>query len=222
MKPTTKAQRFERRWPVVLTILAVMLLLAVLPGRIRFLPMVVTYVLGIAVLVPIAGAGLTKARTRWLRAERTVTLLFFVVTAAGSLSNLANVIVAMAQRPEGITGLQLLESSVALWVTNVMTFSLLYWQLDRGGPEARVNHAGRRPDWFFPQEGDALSAAPADWRPVFVDYLYLSYSTATAFSTTDVVPLTSRAKLLMMAESTIALVTIVVVASRAINIFGGG
>jgi uncharacterized membrane protein len=199
-----------------------MLLLAVLPGRIRFLPMVVTYVLGIAVLVPIAGAGLTKARTRWLRAERTVTLLFFVVTAAGSLSNLANVIVAMAQRPEGITGLQLLESSVALWVTNVMTFSLLYWQLDRGGPEARVNHAGRRPDWFFPQEGDALSAAPADWRPVFVDYLYLSYSTATAFSTTDVVPLTSRAKLLMMAESTIALVTIVVVASRAINIFGGG
>jgi hypothetical protein len=61
---------------------------------------------------------------------------------------------------------------------------------------------------------------PAGWRPAFVDYLYLSYSTATAFSTTDVMPLTARAKLMMMLESTIALVTIVVVASRAINIFG--
>jgi uncharacterized membrane protein len=109
---------------------------------------------------------------------------------------------------------------VADWVNNVMTFALLYWQLDRGGPEARVRHARVPKDWLFPQESAPAGDVPAAWHPAFVDYLYLAYSTATAFSTTDVMPLTARAKLLMMLESTIALVTIVVVASRAINIFG--
>jgi hypothetical protein len=220
MKETTQPLRFEPRWPVVLTIVAVILLLALLPGRIRLMPMWVAYVVGGVVLVPIVAVGLTAARARWLRIERVVTLLFFVVTAASSLANLANVICSMAQKPEGITGLQLLASSVAVWVTNVLTFSLLYWQMDRGGPEARVNHAAARTDWLFPQEGAPAGDVPAGWRPAFVDYLYLSYSTATAFSTTDVMPLTARAKLMMMFESTIALVTIVVVASRAINIFG--
>lgn len=220
MKEATQPLRFERRWPVVLTIFAVIVLLGVLPGPIRLLPLWVTYVVGGAVLVPIAAVGLTAARARWLRVERAVTLLFFVFAAAGSLANLANVIIAMAQKPTGITGLQLLTSSVAVWVTNVMTFSLLYWQMDRGGPEARVQHTGARTDWLFPQESAPDGHVPADWRPTYVDYLYLSYSTATAFSTTEVAPLTARAKLLMMLESTIALVTIVVVASRAINIFG--
>jgi hypothetical protein len=106
-----------------------------------------------------------------------------------------------------------------VWVTNVLTFSLLYWQIDRGGPEARANNAITRPDWMFPQTG-APGDAPPDWRPKFVDYLVLGFSTATAFSPTDALPLTSRAKMLMMLESTISLVTIVVVASRAINILG--
>ena len=220
MKETDQTLRFERRWPVVLTVLAVIFLLAALPGPIRLLPMWVTYIVGGAVLAPIAAVGLSAGRARWLRIERTVTLLFFVVTAASSLANLANVILAMAQKPEGISGLQLLASSVAVWVTNVTTFSLLYWQLDRGGPEARVHHSGTRTDWLFPQESAPAGAVPAGWRPTFVDYLYLSFSTATAFSTTEVAPLTARAKLLMMLESTISLVTIVVVASRAINMFG--
>jgi len=98
-------------------------------------------------------------------------------------------------------------------------FSLLYWQIDCGGPEARANNAGTKPDWLFPQEG-APEDAPPDWRPTLVDYLFLGFSTATGFSTTDVIPVTSRAKMLMMLESTISLVTIVVVASRAINILG--
>jgi len=220
MNAATPQCRCEPRWPVGLTILAVMLLLALLPGPIRLLPMWFTYAVGGVVLVPIAAVGLTSARARWRRAERTVTLLFFAVTAVGSLANLANVILAMGRKPAGITGLQLLASSVAVWVTNVLTFALLFWQMDRGGPEARVSHTGTFTDWLFPQESAPAGHVPDDWRPTFVDYLYLSYSTATAFSTTEVAPLTVRAKLLMMLESTIALVTIVVVASRAINIFG--
>jgi hypothetical protein len=86
--------------------------------------------------------------------------------------------------------------------------------------ECDPRHSGTRTDWLFPQESAPAGAVPAGWRPTFVDYLYLSFSTATAFSTTEVAPLTARAKLLMMLESTISLVTIVVVASRAINMFG--
>jgi hypothetical protein len=104
------------------------------------------------VLAPIIGVGLTAARARWRRVERMVTLLFFVVVALVTLANLANLIGAMVRRPADITGMQLFASSIAVWVTNVLMFSLLYWQMDRGGPEARVNSAGTGPDWLFPQE----------------------------------------------------------------------
>jgi hypothetical protein len=147
-------------------------------------------------------------------------LLFFAVVGLLDIGNLGSLIDAMVNRSREISGLQLLASSIALWVTNVLTFSLLYWQIDRGGPEARVNRAATWPDWLFPQESAPPEDVPQPWKARFVDYLFLSYSTATAFSTTDVMPLTSRAKLLMMVESAISLATIVVVAARAINVLG--
>jgi hypothetical protein len=136
------------------------------------------------------------------------------------LANLANLIDAMVHRSTEITGVQLLASSIGVWNINILVFSLLYWQLDRGGPEARVHHAGRRADWFFPQESAPVEDVPAGWGATYVDYLYLAYSTATAFSTTEVAPLTHRAKLSMMLESSISLATILLVAARAINILG--
>jgi hypothetical protein len=197
----------------------VIFLLAILPERIQLFPTWVTYVVGFAVLLPMGAVGLMGARARWLCVERTVTLLFFVVVGFGTLDNLANLISGIVGRSLEIGGLQLLVSSVAVWVTNVLMFSMLYWQIDRGGPEARVNDASTRSDWLFPQEGAPVGDVPHGWQPTFIDYLYLGYSTATAFSTTDA-PLTPGAKLLMMLESAIALVTIVVVASRAINVLG--
>jgi hypothetical protein len=220
MNGQTEAPDFEPRWPVALAILAVIFLLVVLPDRIRLFPMWGTYVVGLAVLVPIVAIGLTAAKTQWLRVERVVILSFFVVAGAITLANLANLISAMVNRSAQIDGLQLLTSSIALWVTNVLIFSMLYWQIDRGGPEARVNDARARADWLFPQEGAPAEDLPHDWHPKFIDYLYLGFSTATAFSTTDAMPLTPRAKLLMMLESTVSLMTIVIVASRAINILG--
>jgi uncharacterized membrane protein len=215
-----KTHYFEPRWPVALAILAVIFLLAALPERIRLLPIWVTYVVGLAVLIPIGAVGLTAAKPVWLRIERIVTLLFFVVSVVVTLTNLGNLVGAMINRSTEIGGVQLLASSVTVWVTNVLMFSLLYWQIDRGGTDARVNDASARPDWLFPQEGAPVEDVPRGWEPTFIDYLYLGYSTATAFSTTDAMPLTPRAKLLMMLESTISLITIVVVASRAINILG--
>ena len=220
MNGQTEVPYFEPRWPIALAILVVLFLLAVLPDRVRLLPMWVTYVVGFGVLMPIDAVGLTAPKTRWLRVERTVTLLFFVVAGTGTLANLVNLIGEMLNRSAEIDGLQLLTSSIAVWVTNVFMFSMLYWQIDRGGPEARVNNASTRPDWLFPQEAAPAKDVPHGWQPTFVDYLYLGYSTATAFSTSDVMPLTPRSKLLMMLESTISLITIAAIASRAINILG--
>jgi uncharacterized membrane protein len=156
---------------------------------------------------------------RWRRIERITTMAFAVIVETLVIAALSYLIVKMLGRTETVSGRQLLTSSIGSWITNVLAFSMAYWQLDRGGPEARENDAGRRPDWLFPQAG-APDEAPVGWRPTYVDYLFLSFSTATAFSTTDTIPLTARAKLLMMLESGVSLVTLVVVAARAINILG--
>lgn len=210
----------EPRWPVAAAVLVALGLLSALPERVRLLPYGTAAILVVAVLVPIIGVGVSGGGARWLRAERVITLLFCVAVLLLSVSGLGYLVRTIVRQPDEITGLQLLASSVAVWLTNVLMFSLLYWQMDRGGPEVRVNHAGRMPDLLFPQESAPRRDVPRDWRPEFVDYLFLAYSTATAFSTTDVPPLTPRAKLLMMLESTISLVTMVVVASRAINVLG--
>ncbi len=219
MKEQTQSIRIEPRWPVVLAILAAILMVVLLPERVVLFPAWFPYVIGIALILPMAAVRLSAEKARWLRVERTIMLLFIVAMGVGTLANLASLIGAMVRRSGEVGGLQLLSSSIVVWVSNVLIFSLLYWRIDRGGPEARANNAGTRPDWLFPQAG-APEDAPPDWRPTFVDYLFLGFSTATAFSPTDALPMTSRAKMLMMLESTMSLGTIVVVASRAINILG--
>ncbi len=211
--------RFERRWPAVLAIVAVLSLLAVLPGRVRLFPNWVPYLAGIAVITPMLAVGLSAARARWVALERMIMVLFVALSGAGNLATLAYLTREMVYRSQDLDGLQLLTSSIAVWVTNVLTFALLYWQIDRGGPEPRANDTGTGTDWHFPTPAMA-DASISVRRPTFVDYIFLAFSTATAFSPTDAVPLTARAKLLMMFESTISLVTIVVVASRAINLLG--
>jgi hypothetical protein len=209
--------RIAPRWPVAITALAVLFLLTVLPWRIRVFPIWVPYIGVIALIVPMAAIKLTTAKARWLRVERATTLLFCAIAEAATVAALTRLLGAMVRGKGEIGGNQLLTSSVAAWVMNVLTFSLLYWQIDRGGPASLVNDTKK--DWLFPQEGVRENGA-LNWRATFVDYLYLAFSTATAFSSTDVLPLTSRAKMLMMLESAISLVTTVAVASRAINILG--
>jgi uncharacterized membrane protein len=220
MEEPTRAPRFEPLWPVALAILAVLFVLALLPGRIKPFPNWFPYVVGIVVVLPMAAARLTAAIPGWLRIEHMVTLAFILVAGASNLVSLVYLIHAMVSRSKEIGGLELLTSSIGVWIINTLIFSVLYWQMDRGGPETRLNNAGTKPDWLFPQEGAPAEDVPPEWRPGFVDYLFLGYSTATAFSTTDVIPLTPRAKMLMMLQSTISLVTIVIVAARAINILG--
>ena len=206
----------EPRWPPVLAILAVLFLMIVLPHHVLVMPIWISRLAGLAVLVPMAAVAFT-ANTRWLRIERTMIMLAAGAYIANTIVELADMIGIITLHPPESRAISLLSSSVAIWVTNLLTFSLLYWQIDRGGPYAQASGLRVKPDWLFPQAGIPKDMPP-NWRPLFLDYLSLGYNTATAFSPTDVLPLTRRAKMLMMLESTISLLTLVIVVSRAINV----
>jgi hypothetical protein len=113
-------------------------------------------------------------------------------------------------------GRSLVYASVPIWLTNIVVFGLWYWELDRGGPAARLKATHPPPDFLFPQQ-TAPGAAPG-WTPTFLDYLYTSFTNATAFSPTDTMPLSPWAKLLMMIQSLASLLTVALVVSRAVNI----
>ncbi len=111
----------------------------------------------------------------------------------------------------------LLASGAAVWLTNVIAFGLWYWNLDRGGAAARARGAGGQPAFLFP-EMTSPQYVGADWYPKFIDYLHLSFTTAMAFSPTDVSAIRPWAKLMMMAEDVISLLVALLVVARAVNI----
>ena len=111
----------------------------------------------------------------------------------------------------------LLLSGASIWLTNIIIFSLWFWDLDRGGPGARAEAKNQHPDFIFPQMSDP-GYAPEHWHPNFFDYLYTSFTNASAFSPTDVMPLTRWAKMLMMVQSLTSLLTVGLVVARAVNI----
>jgi len=208
----------EARWPAALTVVGLLGLLVAVPGRVRLLPVWGLYLIAGIALLPMLVASLS--RPRGARGERIAMAVFFIIAVPAILVMLAKLVVGVVRGDSALGGLQLLITSSTLWVANVLIFALMYWHVDRDGPAARASDNLPRPDWLFPQYGLPPEQAPGGWLPTFVDYLYLALSTATAFSTTDVAPLTSRAKQLMMLELSISLVMIVVLGARAINILG--
>ena len=218
MTQTSESLDLEPRWPILLTILIVFGL-SFLPGRVRAFPPWVIFVLTVILLVPMAAIRLSSNKTRWLRIERVVTTFFVLFAAFGMLLDLKDLFVKMVTPPTGITGIQLLNSSISLWGTNVLVFAVAYWRIDRGGSVARAKRAPSAPDWLFPREEIDDGSSPP-WRPTFVDYLFLAFCTAAAFTPAEAMPMTTRAKLVMMAEGLIALVTVLAIASRAIGLLG--
>lgn len=212
--------RFEPRWPAIIEVLFVLTLLLLLRTRVSLLPSWFPYALGGAFILPMIGVWLSKAAPLWLRIEFMTIIAISVVAELITILTIGYLIREMLFYPAELTGLELLSSSIGGWVINIMVFSLVYWQIDRGGPENRLKYGGVKPDWHFPQT-DAFEKSYPDWQPRYIDYLFLSFSTATAFSAADILPMTSRAKLLMMLESSVSLITLAIVASRAINVLGG-
>jgi hypothetical protein len=217
---TATPQRGEARTPVILTILMVLLIMALLPERVRLLPRWVTALAAGLEIGVLTCAAVFRGRPVIVQIERWVTVAFLSFGGTVMLNDLDRLVGLMLEKANTVDGLRLLTTSVAVWTMNVGIFSLAYWQLDRGGPGGREHDLAVRPDWRFPQD-DMDYMFPKGWRPAFVDYLFLGFSTATAFSTTDVMPISHRAKLMMMAESIVSLVTIALVGARAINVLGG-
>jgi uncharacterized membrane protein len=217
---TSTAVPGETRWPAAVTVLAVigaqfLLPGSLLPGPNWLLPAVeALLVLGLLAADP---SRLTT-QSKDLRLLSLTVIGVVGVVNAGSLALLVHKLVG----PGFADGKTLLGAAGAVWLTNTVVFGLLYWELDRGGPLGRVGArpAPAYPDLLFPQDSMPDKAAKG-WRPDFFDYLFVSLTSSTAFSPTDTMPLTRRAKLLMGSQSLVSLLTVGLVAARAVNVLKG-
>lgn len=206
----------ERRWPVAVGALIAIGLQASLPRKLALEP---------AWALPGLGVGLLAALVffnpdRIDRRAAHLRVLSFALTVVLSLANAASAVRLVTGLVDGRLSpspAQLLLSGGAIWLTNVIVFSLWYWELDRGGPARRAHGDMPFPDFLFPQMASP-ELAPTHWEPLYVDYLYLSFTNASAFSPTDVLPLARWAKLTMMLQSAVSLGTVALVVARAVNI----
>jgi len=176
-------------------------------------------------VVQLALLGLLIAQDPGRIDRRSVTLhrLMVVLLVVMTLGTVLGVVVLaydILDAAEGVTATILLGRGAAIWVANVIIFSLWYWQLDRGGPAERGAGAAVPASFAFP-ENATPELAPVGWRPTYPDYLYLAYTNATAFSPTDTLPVRQWAKLTMMVQSTLSLVIAILVIARAINVLPG-
>ena len=206
----------ESFWPPISAIAVATLLQASLPHRVGQLRWIfVTLSIVLLVVVAFVNPSQIERRHRPLRA---VMLALVAALSLGNAISGAQLVIDLVNG-EGIRDAgKLLITGGAIWLTNVIVFSLWYWLFDRGGPYARVHTPDPFPAFMFPQMDKPDLAVP-HWKPQYVDYLYLSFTNALAFSPTDVMPLKHWAKLTMLVQSLVSLMIAVLVIARAVNIF---
>ena len=210
----------ESRWPPALAVVAFMVLnisLRVwLPGGGLRVPWLLPSIEGVLLLVLVFGdPARLAARGRWVRP----LVVFLVSTLVAAALWATTLLIYDLIKGIGVSEepAELLASGALVWLGNNLSFALLYWLIDSGGPLARSRRATPI-DFAFTQHMSP-ELAPPGWRPVFLDYLHLGFTNATAFSPTDVMPLTHRAKYLMMVQSTVALALFGLIVARAVNAF---
>ena len=188
--------------------MALVLVLLLIPGHYRVLPKFSEVVIGAALIALL-----------WTSFARYGVAAFGLVVVGIEITILTKLLYEIATKPSNLDAIVLFWTAIELWLINAVVFTLVYWQLDRGGPEGRAQGWHGRSDFHFPR-GDAADGVPSDWQPSFTDYIYLALTTNTAFSPSEIYPLTDRAKILHVVQSLIALLTIVVLAARAIDVLG--
>jgi uncharacterized membrane protein len=204
----------EPHWPASLALLACAGLFIALPTRLAIGP---KWLLPLLVVLPLIPLSARRHRhpdeAPWVR--YLCVSLIALVTVANMTS--VGLLVDRLLNAHVSQGRQLIFSAVSIWITNVIVFGLWFWEMDRGGPHLRAGSDSLLPDIQFPQmENPTL--APSNWRPQFFDYLYTSFANGTSFAPADAMPLSPRAKALFLGESVSSLVTISIVAARAVNI----
>ncbi|GAC1434720.1 MAG: hypothetical protein NVSMB51_02600 [Solirubrobacteraceae bacterium] len=206
----------EPYWPAQLAVLAALLLQVTLPDRLTIGP---SWLLpafeGLLLLGLVIGMPHRHGGEHPTRRQVAIAMIAVVnATNAVSLYLLAHQLLRHGTK----NGHELIVAGTVIWLTNVLIFALWYWEMDRGGPGRRALDGGGTADFLFPQMDGAKVYAPAGWMPSFVDYLYVSLTSAAALSPTDTMPLSPMAKALMGTQSLVSLVTIGLVVSRAVNI----
>ncbi|GAB3927265.1 hypothetical protein GCM10029976_023230 [Kribbella albertanoniae] len=212
------SMRHIRRWPASLAVVAVLILQLLVPTQIAAFPRWVMPALGALLLLPLIWMNPFHLRRDepWLRWVELALLAVLVLANAVYLAEL----IVYLNSGDATNGMVLVKAAALIWVTNVVAFGVWYWEIDRGGPFARAPEHERdeeRADLLFPQMTVDLPGW-GKWLPGFTDYLFVAFTAATAFSPTDTMPLTARVKVLMAIQSAIALLTIAVVAARAVNV----
>ena len=210
----------EPRWPVSLSVIAAITLQLAVSGKLALHPRIVLPALEVALLVGLNVANPLRIE-RASRPIRTVSILLILLISAANAASAALLIRAIVTSQVHVSAVRapvaLLGTGAAIWATNVIVFALWYWEFDRGGPVRRLHGQSPYPDLLFPQM-TVPRLTPHGWGPRFVDYLYLSFTNATAFSPTDVMPLARWAKLTMLVQSAVSLALGALVIARAVNI----
>jgi uncharacterized membrane protein len=221
--------RAEHRWPAAIALITALTLYALLPSSFFPAGRYVVVVIGLVLLVPVLIVNPVRLHreTPWSRRLSIIQTLVLLVANHVALVQLIIQLVS-GGKDEGPT---LLLAALQVWTTNVIAYALLYWEIDRGGPVARTHNARKdlQPaDFRFPQDEDhdaidevaVRSSGKLNWTASFVDYLYFSASNSMAFSPTDSMPLSHRAKLLMLVESFAGFVILALVIARAVSLLG--
>jgi uncharacterized membrane protein len=204
----------EPRWPASHALVVCCGLYVALPDRLVVGP---HWLLPVLVALPLGPLSARRHRhpdeSTWIR-HATIFLIALV-----TLANVASMVLLVHHLLVGHVsqGRKLIFSAVAVWLTNIIVYSLWFWEVDRGGPHRRASGEKLVNDLQFPQMENP-SLAPEHWRPQFTDYLYTSFANGTSFAPADAMPLSLRMKALFMGESIVSLITIAVVAARAVNI----
>ena len=210
-----KTNQGEPRWPISLVVVLVIVLQYTLPAHyaLKSQKWICLGEVLLALLLFAWNPGRIKGhkQSRWY--------LGIALSALMTLSNVASSghLVRELLNGTATSPTALLAAGGAIWLTNIIAFSLWYWEFDRGGPGARAEALDPYPDFLFPQM-ESPRLAPVDWAANYFDYLYISFTNASAFSPTDVLPLSRWAKTLMAIQSTTSLVTVGLVIARAVNI----
>ncbi|MFD9474771.1 hypothetical protein [Streptomyces goshikiensis] len=217
-------RRGEARLPAVVATLAAIGLYLALPQQLLIAPRYVLPALELLLLIAINPRRLT----RQTKTFRVLSLTLVLTIAAGNLAALG-LLIDQLVHAKAQDGRSLLIAALQVWLTNIIVFGLAYWELDRGGPVSRTQEPREKlplADFRFSQDenddavGEVADGASktSDWVPTLMDYLYVSVTNSTAFSPTDTMPLSTRAKLMMAIQSVAALMTSLLVIARAVSI----
>jgi hypothetical protein len=225
---TPKTTTEEPRWHASLAVIAILLLYVTLPGKLTFGPQWIYLVLVLGLLIPLSVFAPTRHQeSPWQRAASIALIAIVNLFNVASVVLLVVGIIDNQGRPQASTELyniHLLLSGGQIWLTNILVFGLWYWEIDGGGPEPRAHATSAleflHADFLFPQmlmADERIACVEKQWKPLFVDYLFIAFTNALAFSPADTFPISRWAKMLMASEALISFVTIAIVVARAVG-----